>query len=67
MWQLIEYPEKVCVILEAVEDHFKEKQDARNNIKTIDDHCKLYYVSVHDYKMLYMILGHFHWQCNDSP
>ena len=54
-------------ILEAVKDHFKEKQYARNTIKTIDNHCKVYYCSVHDYKMFYLLLSHCHWQCNKSP
>lgn len=59
-WQQVECPEKVYSILEEVKDHFKEKQDARNKIKTIDNHCKIYYVSVHDYKILYMLLIHCH-------
>ena len=66
-WQQIECPEKVYAILEAVKDHFKEKQVARETIKMIDNHCKVYYYSVHNYKMLYLLLGHCHWQCNDSP
>ena len=66
-WQQIECPEKVYAILEAVEDHFKEKQVARETIQMIDNNCKVYYCSVHDYKMLYLLLGHCHWQCNDSP
>ena len=65
-WQQIECLEKVYAILEAVKDHFKEKEDARNKIKTIDNHCMVYYCSVHNYKMFYLLLGHCHWQCNNS-
>ena len=64
-WMQIMGPEKRYVVLNAVKEHFRQKQGTRNNITTIGDNCKLHYYLTHDYKMLYILLGKVHWGCND--
>ena len=42
-WMQIMDPKKRYVVLNAVKEHFRQKQDARHNITKIGDNCKLHY------------------------
>ena len=66
-WQEIIGPEKRYVVLQAVKKHFQEKQEARKNITKIGNDYKLHYCLTHNYKMLYVLLPHVHWACNNHP
>jgi len=68
-WQQIAAPEAMETLMPAVEEHYPELCFIREHgdYAIQEEQCKIWPYQVHDYSMLYKLIGHTSWNGNFHP